>query len=47
MITYNVNHRLMQMYAAYELNFWNLRYSMAHRGEKGTEDNVQTRIINN
>ena len=45
MITYNVNHRLMQMYAAYELNFWNLRYSMAHRGEKGTEDNVKQELL--
>ena len=45
MITYNVNHRLMQMYAAYELNFWNLRYSMAHRGEKGTDDNVKQELL--
>ena len=45
MITYNVNHRLMQMYAEYELNFWNLRYSMAHRGEKGTDDNVKQELL--
>jgi len=45
MITYNVNHRLMQMYTQYELNFWNLRYSMAHRGEKGTNDNVKQELL--
>ena len=45
MITYNVNHRLLQMYATYELNFWNLRYSMAHRGEKGTDDNVKQELL--
>jgi len=45
MITYNVNHRLMQMYAQYELNFWNLRYSMVHRGNKGTEDNVKQELL--
>ena len=45
MITYNVNHRLLQLYSAYELNFWNLRYSMAHRGEKGTDDNVKQELL--
>ena len=35
----------MQMYAEYELNFWNLRYSMAHRGDKGTEDNVKQELL--
>mgnify|MGYP003120605200 FL=1 len=45
MITYNVNHRLMQLYEQYELNFWNLRYSMAHRGEKGTDDNVKQELL--
>jgi len=45
MITYNVNHRLMQMYAQYELNFWNLRYSMVHRGDKGTEENVKQELL--
>ena len=45
MITYNVNHRLLQLYAAYELNFWNLRYSMVHRGDKGTEDNVKQELL--
>jgi len=45
MITYNVNHRLLQLYAAYELNFWNLRYSMVHRGNKGTDDNVKQELL--
>ena len=35
----------MQMYAQYELNFWNLRYSMVHRGDKGTEDNVKQELL--
>ena len=45
MITYNVNHRLLELYAQYELNFWNLRYSMVHRGDKGTEDNVKQELL--
>ena len=45
MITYNVNIRLMQLYAQYELNFWNLRYSMVHRGDKGTEENVKQELL--
>ena len=45
MITYNQNHKLMLLYQNYELNFWNLRYSMAHRGEKGTEENVKQELL--
>ena len=45
MITYNQNHKLMLLYQNYELNFWNLRYSMAHRGEKGTDDNMKTELL--
>ena len=45
MITYNQNHKLMLLYQDYELNFWNLRYSMAHRGEKGTDDNVKQELL--
>ena len=45
MITYNQNHKLMLLYQNYELNFWNLRYSMAHRGEKGTDDNMKTEFL--
>ena len=33
------------LYQDYELNFWNLRYSMAHRGEKGTDDNMKTELL--
>ena len=45
MITYNQNHKLMLLYQDYELNFWNLRYSMAHRGEKGSDDNMKTELL--
>jgi DNA adenine methylase len=36
MITYNVNEKLLGLYKDYYLREWKLRYSMAHRGEKGT-----------
>ena len=36
MITYNVNDRLKELYKNYNLKEWGLRYSMAHRGDKGT-----------
>lgn len=45
MITYNVNERLLELYKDYHLKEWKLRYSMAHRGEKGTEDNVKTELL--
>ena len=45
MITYNVNERLEELYKDYELNYWKLRYSMAHRGDKGTDDNVKTELL--
>jgi len=45
MITYNVNERLEELYKNYELNYWKLRYSMAHRGDKGTDDNVKTELL--
>ena len=45
MITYNVNERLEELYKDYELNYWKLRYSMAHRGDKGTNDNVKTELL--
>ena len=35
MITYNVHERLEELYKDYYLKHWKLRYSMAHRGEKG------------
>ena len=45
MITYNVNDRLMELYKDYHLREWKLRYSMAHRGDKGTADNVKTELL--
>jgi DNA adenine methylase len=45
MITYNVNERLEELYKDYELTHWKLRYSMAHRGDKGTDDNVKTELL--
>jgi DNA adenine methylase len=45
MITYNVNDRLIELYKNYHLKEWKLRYSMAHRGEKGTDDNVKTELL--
>jgi len=45
MITYNVNDRLLELYKDYELTYWKLRYSMAHRGDKGTDDNVKTELL--
>jgi len=45
MITYNVNEKLLEFYKDYYLREWKLRYSMAHRGEKGTEDNVKVELL--
>ena len=45
MITYNVNDRLMELYKNYNLKEWKLRYSMAHRGDKGTDENVKTELL--
>ncbi len=45
MITYNVNEKLKDLYKDYYLSEWKLRYSMAHRGDKGTEDNVKTELL--
>lgn len=45
MITYNVNDKLLELYKNYELTYWKLRYSMAHRGDKGTDDNVKTELL--
>jgi len=45
MITYNVNDRLLELYKDYHLREWRLRYSMAHRGEKGTDENVKTELL--
>ena len=45
MITYNVNDWLLDRYKNYNLNEWKLRYSMVHRGNKGTQDNVKTELL--
>ena len=45
MITYNVNDRLMELYKNYNLKEWKLRYSMAHRGDKGTTENIKTELL--
>ena len=45
MITYNVNDRLKEMYKNYNLKEWKLRYSMAHRGDKGTDENIKTELL--
>ena len=45
MITYNVNDRLLELYKNYNLKEWELRYSMAHRGDKGTRENIKTELL--
>ena len=45
MITYNVNERLLELYKNYNLKEWKLRYSMAHRGDKGTNENIKTELL--
>ena len=45
MITYNVNDLLMELYKNYNLKEWKLRYSMAHRGDKGTTENIKTELL--
>ncbi len=45
MITYNVNDRLTNLYKDYNTKEWNLRYSMAHRGDKGTDENIKTELL--
>ena len=45
MITDKVKDRLLELYKDYYLHEWKLRYSMAHRGEKGTDENVKTELL--
>jgi DNA adenine methylase len=45
MITYNVNDWIKDRYKDYTLTEWKLRYSMVHRGRKGTDDNVKTELL--
>ena len=39
------NDRLVELYKNYNLKEWELRYSMAHRGDKGTKDNIKTELL--
>ena len=45
MITYNLNEKLLELYKEYECKEWELRYSMVHRGVKGTKDNVKKELL--
>ena len=45
MITYNDNERLRELYRDYYIEEWKLRYSMVHRGDKNTQDNVKTELL--
>ena len=45
MITYNLNDRLLDLYKNYNTMEWKLRYSMAHRGDKGTNENIKTELL--
>jgi DNA adenine methylase len=45
MITYNVNDWIKNRYQNYSLREWELRYSMVHRGDKGTKDNVKKELL--
>jgi DNA adenine methylase len=45
MITYNLNEWLVGRYKKYNLKKWKLRYSMIHRGNTGTDDNVKTELL--
>ena len=45
MITYNDNERLRKLYKDYYIEEWKLRYSMVHRGDKNTQDNVKTELL--
>jgi DNA adenine methylase len=45
MITYNVNEKLVEYYKNYYLKEWKLRYSMSHRGEKGSGENLKTELL--
>ena len=45
MITYNVNDWIQERYKHYYQQEWELRYSMVHRGDKGTKDNVKKEFL--
>ena len=35
----------MELYKNYNLKKWKLRYSMAHRGDNGTDENIKTELL--
>lgn len=45
MITYNLNDRLCELYKDYYLREWKIRYSMAHRGSRGSGENLKTELL--
>lgn len=45
MITYNINDWIVNRYKNYYQREWELRYSMVHRGDKGTKDNVKKELL--
>jgi DNA adenine methylase len=45
MITYNLNENILNLYKEYECREWEIRYSMAHRGEKGTKENIKKELL--
>jgi DNA adenine methylase len=45
MITYNINDWIVERFSKYHQREWELRYSMVHRGEKGTKDNVKKELL--
>lgn len=45
MITYNINDWIVERYKNYYQREWELRYSMVHRGDKGTKDNVKKELL--
>lgn len=45
MITYNINDWIVERYKEYNQREWDLRYSMVHRGDKGTKDNVKKELL--
>lgn len=45
MITYNINDWIVERYKNYHQREWELRYSMVHRGDKGTKDNVKKELL--
>jgi len=43
-ITYNVNDWLVERFQNFQQTQWQIRYSMNHRGEKGSDDNIKTEL---